>query len=599
MKKITAIFITVLFIAVGCFGCKKPVKEVGYEKNHLLDVADTKWNATDEHGIEKVSETPTFQLEKNVSEGGTGLKPFCFFSDGMVLQRNAVTRIFGEADYTGGVAVEIDGKVYYGSADNGRFDVYLPPVSKGEGLTLTIYGIGNKVTVKDVCYGEVILFSGQSNMNWRLCDTVLSTSPAPTPGKQYLPFYGVLDTPYVPNETDDPETYKEYVYNKTLSETYVNKTEEMIVEDDGVRMMLVDSGHDAYSIGRNKTERSGYDMEKKWIKAVKRNSILYCSMFAYYFARNLREFTGVPVGIICASVGATSTSAWAPRDVYESNKKYFPDTGEDESDFNSVSSCYNTLIAPMKNYKTGAFVWYQGEVECASLTYCDAFAALAEGYRQKFDDPAMKILVVSLPRYGLGAEYPKGFSQADYGKADREFAMENAYSARGRANQRLLPSVIHDCAVSVSINTGDFDDIHPSDKTVISRQAVCRYLTELYGFKEERLLFPTLNGICETSDGIVLRFENCGEGLLLKNNGRGFQISENGVDFVQIKGVFSDGGVALSAADAGLERITRVRYGWLEYPRISRTEADKYVSVFNSFGMPLDQFDVKVRDYSG
>ena len=225
----------------------------GNEKNYL-NTDNTAWNAVDNYNIEKVTTTPTFQLLKGVEESINGIVPFDFFSDGMVLQRNAVNKVYGTASYDGGVAVEICGNVYYGTASNGKFEVYLPPIEKGEDLTMTIYGALNKVTVKNVCFGEVLLFSGQSNMEWRMIDT-LSTYGPPKPGKQYLPFYGTYAAAYTPTPEADSDTYSEYAFNSELSKQYEDKARSEIETDKYIRMLHVNNDYTQYDIGKNKQPR--------------------------------------------------------------------------------------------------------------------------------------------------------------------------------------------------------------------------------------------------------------------------------------------------------------------------------------------------------
>ena len=106
-----------------------------------------------------------------------------------------------------------------------------------------------------------------------------------------------------------------------------------------------------------------------------------------------------------------------------------------------------------------------------------------------------------------------------------------------------------------------------------------------------------MNYIEEIDGDIQIYFNNLGEGLDLKNNGRGFQVSEDGRNYVQAKAIKIGDCVYLSASSVGLTKINYVKYGWLQFPRISRINPELYVSVFNSYGMPLDQLDIRVSDY--
>ncbi len=552
------------------------------------------WDEVNSLHLERVSEKPTFTVVRSVPEGGAGLRPFCFFTDGAVLRRNACVRIFGKADYEGGAAAEIDGKLYYGRAQGGSFEIWLPPMKEGTGKTLTIYGETNRVTVRDVCIGEVLLFSGQSNMEYPMYATAISWGPNNL-SKQFLPYSKVTETAYVPDEEHDPETYPEYVPNKELSDRLKADANAEIEYDTEVRLMLVrDPYPDGVSLAKNDGAREDYDYPMAWKKGDDREAIMHCSMLAYYFCKELRKLTGVPVGAVVAAVGATETGAWVSRETYGVDPSVYSVKIESHDNPNSISSCYNTLIAPLLPYTFTSFVWYQGEGECASETYNAAFRSLVESYRRDMENPDMKVLVVSLPRFCMNAHFPEGYTQENYGTADPWLGMTCSASDFGRAHQRALPALLSDCAVSVSVNAGDFDDIHPSDKRAMSKQALCRYLTAFYGYSDPSLFFPEIAEVKTEGNDIVLTLDHVGTGLTLDNDGIGFEISEDGEHYRQIRASLGDGKTLIlkDVLSGGKKDGTKLRYGWLEFPRVSRVDMTKYVSVFNSYGLPLDQFEL-------
>jgi sialate O-acetylesterase len=87
-----------------------------------------------------------------------------FFSDHMVLQREAKVPIFGTAAPGEEVTVKFRDQSQTAKADDaGNFRVELAPLKAGGPDELTIAG-KNSVTLKDVLVGEVWVGSGQSNM---------------------------------------------------------------------------------------------------------------------------------------------------------------------------------------------------------------------------------------------------------------------------------------------------------------------------------------------------------------------------------------------------------------------------------------------------
>ena len=90
------------------------------------------------------------------------------FTDGAVLQRNKEIHIWGFAGKGSSITVELaQTKARCKCNENGRFDVTLPPMEKGGPYTITA-GIenGESVCSKNIMIGDVVIISGQSNMEF-------------------------------------------------------------------------------------------------------------------------------------------------------------------------------------------------------------------------------------------------------------------------------------------------------------------------------------------------------------------------------------------------------------------------------------------------
>ena len=89
------------------------------------------------------------------------------FVSGAVLQRDMPVEIWGTGRDGEAVTVEIGGQKKSATAQDGRWSVTLDPMPAGEGLTLQLRG-EKETTLSDIAVGEVWICSGQSNMEWRL-----------------------------------------------------------------------------------------------------------------------------------------------------------------------------------------------------------------------------------------------------------------------------------------------------------------------------------------------------------------------------------------------------------------------------------------------
>ena len=94
------------------------------------------------------------------------------FSDHMVLQRNQINRIWGQADGGEQITVSIAHQSHITRANNdGYWQIQINPMASSKvGYSLVIEG-PNRIVIEDVLVGEVWLCSGQSNMEWPIWAT--------------------------------------------------------------------------------------------------------------------------------------------------------------------------------------------------------------------------------------------------------------------------------------------------------------------------------------------------------------------------------------------------------------------------------------------
>ncbi len=177
------------------------------------------------------------------------------FSDGAVLQRGREIPVWGRADAGEKVAVDLAGKSAQTVAGaDGRWKVTLPALEAGGPWVLTVKG-NNTVVVRDVLVGEVWLASGQSNME--------------------LPMYVLKDR------------YADIVAGCTDSQLRTFKI---------VPAWNFDGPRD--------------DLGAATWSSANPKSVLGFSGVAYFFARELREKLGVPVGVVDATLGGCTIQSF-------------------------------------------------------------------------------------------------------------------------------------------------------------------------------------------------------------------------------------------------------------------------------------------------
>jgi len=172
-----------------------------------------------------------------------------------VLQRDARIAVWGWASAREAVRVRFLGKTYRTkTGSDGKWKIMLAPAHAGGPYTLSIDG-SNHITLKNILVGDVWFCSGQSNMVHQLAlhrdryHAEIAAANDPTI-RQF----------FVPNTTD---------------------------------------------LQGPRTDMSA----GAWRSAVG-NDVLQFSAVAYFFAKNIHDRYGIPVGLINASVGGTPIEAW-------------------------------------------------------------------------------------------------------------------------------------------------------------------------------------------------------------------------------------------------------------------------------------------------
>ena len=175
--------------------------------------------------------------------------------DSMILQRDAKVNIWGWAAANEKLSVRFNNKTYKTKADAaGNWKVILPPTGAGGPYTIDIVA-SNKITLKEILFGDLWFCSGQSNMVHQL---------------------NIHDVTYAKDiaEANNPQ----------------------------IRQFLIPTLTNLQ--GPQNNLPTGY-----WKPAVD-EEVRPFSAVAYFFAKQLFEKYNVPIGIINASVGGTPIEAW-------------------------------------------------------------------------------------------------------------------------------------------------------------------------------------------------------------------------------------------------------------------------------------------------
>jgi sialate O-acetylesterase len=439
------------------------------------------------------------------------VKPNALFSDGAVLQRGQAVPVWGTADDGEKVTVEFGKQKISTTAQGGKWRVDLKPLEAGGPFTMKISG-NNTLEIKDLLVGEVWVCSGQSNMEWRL------------------------------NQIDP----------KKEVQAQANFPK--------VRMFTVKRATAVEPL----TEHEG-----AWKVSTPENVGAF-SAVGYYFALDLHEKLGVPIGMVSSSWGGTPAQAWTSLEGFEGHEELQgyansatslkakpPEKGPGP---NQSTSLYNGMIAPIVPYAMKGVIWYQGESNAGQAKqYQTLFPALIADWRNKWKQGTFPFIYVQIaPFKGQPPEI--------------------------REAQLLTLSKCEKTAMAVTTDVGDANNIHPIQKQPVGHRLALAARAMVYGDKIE-YSGPLYDSMKVNGDAIELSFKHVGGGLVSKDGDlKGFTIAGEDGAFVPATAMIKGDKIVLSAE--GVNTPKAARYGWVNVPD---------VNLFNKEGLPASPFRTDVQ----
>lgn len=469
-------------------------------------------------------------------------------SDNMVLQQRMPVRIWGSATPGEEVTVSLgltSVKAY--TQEDGRFEVFLPPLNAGGPYEMTIAG-ANTITIRNVLIGEVWVASGQSNMVWPVRNSTNAEKEIAAANYPQIRFFQVRTTVSATPQTD--------------------------VTDASWKLCTPENAPGFSGVG-------------------------------YFFARHLLETRGVPIGILQSAVGGTPAQAWTRHealfddlnlhwylDNWEKAAKRYPELKEKYEQAlakfkedaaaakaagkaaprapavpqgapghpHTPSGLYNGMIAPLVDYGIRGAIWYQGEANAGPTDnelYRRLFAAMILDWRKQWGQGQFPFLWVQL---------------ASFNPPGREWApiRDSQTSTLELANT----------GQALAIDVGEPNDIHPKDKLTVGTRLALVARAVAYG---ERIEYsgPVQRGVTRERNALRLWFDHTGSGLTSKGGQplTGFRIANSDGRFFKAEAII-DGNTVLLSSPLVKEPVF-VRYAW---------ENDPTANLMNKEGLPAVPF---------
>lgn len=233
---------------------------------------------------------------------------------------------------------------------------------------------------------------------------------------------------------------------------------------------------------------------------------------------------------------------------------------------NSPTGLYNTMVAPATAYTLKGMVWYQGEANTNKpKEYQQLLPALIADWRNKWGQGNLPFLYVQLPN----------FMEVNYSPSESNWA--ELRSSQLKALQ--MPNT----AMVVTIDAGEWNDIHPLNKKVIGDRLALAAQHFAYGDHKTEYSGPIYKSVKIDGRKMILTFSHIGSGLELRD-GEGlpyFAIA--GADKKYVWAKVSIKGDEVIVWNETVAHPAYVRYAWADNP--------EGANLYNKDGLPASPFE--------
>ena len=435
------------------------------------------------------------------------------FTDNMVIQRDKPITVWGWAAPGEKVTVTLADKTASAVADKGgKWQVTLPKRGLGPALTMTVKG-NNEIKLSNILMGDVWLCSGQSNMEFGV---------------------NLLKNPT--KEIADAAYPKIRIF-------YVAKRAERHPQD--------------------RLGKAGGWLECTTENLMKNGEWRGFSAVAYFFAKYLQQaLPEIPQGMLHASRGGSLIQPWTTEAGWQS----VPELAYDYKRMKSINvdkvkrlgnnslfpGLYNAMINPLTKLQIKGILWYQGESNrYDGERYFYRMQALINGWRAIW-----------------GKDVPFYFVQLapfKYGRDKGKQLLPPIWQAQSRT-AREIPNT----GMAVTIDIGDFNDIHPKNKDDVGRRLSLLARKYTYG---QKLTAESPTPVSAKVKGgkVVIKFKDVAGGLQTadgKTEVAGFELAGADGKFKPAQAVISDDD-KVTVSSAEVTEPTAVRFAWTNTPTVN------------------------------
>jgi sialate O-acetylesterase len=226
---------------------------------------------------------------------------------------------------------------------------------------------------------------------------------------------------------------------------------------------------------------------------------------------------------------------------------------------------FNGMIAPIINYTMKGVLWYQGESNTSrAFEHFNLFKSLIKDWRENWQQGAFPFLFVQLPNF---VEVNVEATPYDW-----------AYFRESQLKALSIPNT----GMAVTIDIGEFNDIHPVNKMDVGYRLALIAQKIAYGDKQVVSSGPMYQSMKVHGNNIILSFTQIGSGLVVKNGVDLNCFELCGIDntYYPAKARIENGTIVVWCDE--VTAPVAVRYAWANNP--------EGANLYNKEGLPATPF---------
>ncbi|HPG39405.1 MAG TPA: sialate O-acetylesterase [bacterium] len=226
---------------------------------------------------------------------------------------------------------------------------------------------------------------------------------------------------------------------------------------------------------------------------------------------------------------------------------------------------FNGMLAPMLNYSIKGAVWYQGESNTSrAFEHYDLFKLLIQDWRTNWRQGNFPFLYVQLPNF---VEVNTELTRYDW-----------AYFRESQLKALAIPNT----GMAVTIDIGEYNDIHPANKKDVGYRLALAAHKVAYSEKQIVYSGPIYKAIKIKGNKVILAFTNVGGGLVAKNGNelKRFEICGSDNKYYPAQAQIEKDKVIVWCDNVA--RPVAARYAWANNP--------EGANLYNQEGLPASPF---------